>query len=137
MPIDEARKATDETPTQKIRGMTMEWQLIFKRLEDVAADIKDIRKALDCIDEKQNSFILTYTKAHEELTARVVLQEKGATTNGVRIDKIEAAMEALKSSVTPLILMSKVLMTVGTFFLVSLMGLIWAILTHSVEIMPK
>ena len=136
MPVDVARKATDETPTHKIRGMTMEWQIIFKRLDDMAADIKDMRKALDCIDTKQNDFILTYTKAHEELAARVSTSEKNHNSTTARIDKIEVAIEALKASIAPLIPLSKILMTVGSFFLLSLMALIWAVITHTVEIVP-
>lgn len=134
---DEERKATEETPTQQIRGFSMEWQIMFKRLDDLAADLKEVKASVNCIDDNQEQFILAYTKAHEALENRVVILEKDTKTNTESIKELRTDHTALEKRVEPLVFMSKIWMAIAGLFMTSVIALLWAIFTHAVSIVPR
>ncbi len=93
--------------------------VIVERLETLSRQLTDLTDKIECLTRDQQNFMVSYTKAHVELDARVTRINEKADDAHKRIDKLAAGAWAIA---VPIIL--------------GALAFLWGILNHSITIGP-
>lgn len=108
--------------------------VVLSRIEALACDVKDLRSEVKTNNLAAIEFREKYYSAHEQSLNMAQRAHERLDTHNERIAAIERECEALNNSVSPLIFANKVLMFVGSALMLSIIGLIVAIITHQVTL---
>lgn len=101
--------------------------VILERIDDLRGDMRETKDKLSDLSREIGDFRLSYTGEHQT----VVLKVDAAHS---RLDQHEVRIKAIENALPQLVMMSKVLTFVGSAVVLSIIGLIWAILTHQAVI---
>lgn len=127
-----------------------------ERLNDIAQDVKELRTAIEKLSNGYSGSQMTYTREHAVEEQALLTSKEQRAGFRLELDAIKAAhklefdamklkVESLEDTNTikfadlakllePLLLQSKIIHWVAAVLGASIIALIWAVLTHSVEI---
>jgi hypothetical protein len=88
-------------------------------LTDVVVEVKDLVK---CLDGRLDTFERQYIERHTQVVADV-------RTHTARLDDYERRLDALEKIVQPLVMYARILSFIGGAAGLSIIALIWALLT--------
>jgi len=101
--------------------------VIVEKIEHLSQDVCELNDTVKENLKEQVEFRIQYAKGHAELVTQVEDHEE-------RIEKLEQLCADLKDAIAPLIFANKAVMFTGSVLMVSIIGLIIAILTHQVQL---
>lgn len=102
-------------------------EVIQERIASIATDLAEIKGSLKCISAQQTTFEKHYIAEHQKLVSKVEEHDKD-------IEKLIVQMNALEKAVTPLIAAHRILVWVASAVGLSIIALIWAIVTHQITL---
>jgi len=127
-----------------------------ERLNDIAQDVKELKIALDKLGNGYSGSQISYTREHAVEEQALLTSKEQRAGFRLELDAIKAAhklefdamklkvesledtntlkFEDLAKLLAPLLLQSKIIHWVAAVLGASVIALIWAILTHSIEI---
>ena len=100
---------------------------LIERIDNVGEDVKEIKSTVNKMRDEAR-------KVEKHCSERHIRTEGLVEGHEERIKENTRAIKALQDSVQPLVMMSKVLGFVATLLAASVIGLIWMIITHQVQI---
>lgn len=107
---------------------------IEEKINGIIEDLTEIKTAVKDISGCQQKFQVDYTKAH------VIVEQKAEAAHN-RLDKHDEELEKMKQNIdkmtaalSPLITQSKILAWGASALGLSIIALIWGIITHTVVI---
>ena len=100
---------------------------LIKKIDDITDDIK-------CNAGDFTKFAKEYAGAHVQVVERAELAHKRIDELNKRVDAMDAAIKQLTDSIHPLVYTNKILTWLAVIIGGSIITLIWAILTHTVEL---
>lgn len=101
--------------------------VILERINDLRGDMRENKDQLECLSKEIEDFRLLYTSEHQ----RVAIQSEAAHR---RLDEHEKRLKTIEATMPQLVMMGKILTFVGSAVVVSIVGLIWTIITHQVTL---
>jgi len=96
--------------------------LILERIEDLRKDFQENKTSLNCLVKDLGDFRLHYTGEHQ----RVVMQTEASHK---RLDDHERRLQEIEKILPSLVMTGKALTFVGSAVVLSILGLIWALVT--------
>ena len=103
------------TPTPQQRENSE--PVILARLDILSKQLYELDCKLDAMAQKYGDFMVTYTKGHAELEARVALAIKETERAHVRIDTI-----------------NKMIWAIALPVILGALGFLWAVATHAITV---
>lgn len=101
--------------------------IVLERISDLRGDMQDTREQLKGIAKEIADFRLLYTSEYHKLAAL------SNTTNN-RLDDHEIRLKSIEQTMPQLVMVSKILIFVGSVVAAAIIGLIWTILTHQITL---
>lgn len=101
--------------------------VILERIDNLRADIADLKAQVSCLNESQFRFEKTYVEKHAD-----VLQLASQANH--RLDTLEPEVKELADSIKPLVFQSRIIAWLSVALGASVFALIWSIITHQVTI---
>lgn len=116
-------------PTQPISNAVLLEKInnVLEKVDDLAGDVK-------CNSTDFSKFAKEYAGAHAEVVGRADHAHKRIDELKLRMDATDEAVKKLTDSIRPLIYTNKILTWLAVGFGGSVIALIWAILTHTIEL---
>jgi hypothetical protein len=99
--------------------------VILDRLDVLRCDISELKGSVETLTSNYQEFVVNYTRAHEQLEAKVIIIRE-------RMDDHEIRLKSLEDLVKPMVYQSRIIAFVGTTLLITIIGFLWAIFTHQV-----
>ena len=108
--------------------------VLLEKINNVLKEVGDMAGDIKCNANDFAKFANEYAGAHVKVVERADNAHSRINELNKRVDALDAAMKKLTDSIHPLIYTNKVLTWLAIGFGGSVIALIWAILTHAVEI---
>jgi uncharacterized protein YPO0396 len=108
--------------------------VLLEKINNVLKEVGDMAGDIKCNANDFAKFANEYAGAHVKVVERADNAHSRINELNKRVDALDAAMKKLTDSIHPLIYTNKVLTWLAVGFGSSIIALIWAILTHSVEL---
>jgi uncharacterized protein YPO0396 len=108
--------------------------VLLEKINNVLKEVGDMAGDIKCNANDFAKFANEYAGAHVKVVERADNAHSRIDELNKRVDALDAAMKKLTDSIHPLIYTNKVLTWLAIGFGGSVIALIWAILTHAVEI---
>ena len=108
--------------------------VLLERIENVIEKVDSLSGDIRCNSADFSRFANEYAGAHVEVVESTKNAHKRIDELKMRMDALDASMKRLTDSIHPLIYTNKILTWLAVGFGGSIMALIWAILTHTVEL---
>jgi len=108
--------------------------VLLERIENVLDKVDGIATDVKCNANEFTAFAKEYAGAHVAVVEETKRAHSRIDELKLRMDQMDAAIKALTDSVRPLVYTNKILTWLAIGFGGSIIALIWAILTHTVEL---
>ena len=108
--------------------------VILEHLKNLDKGQADIKAIVESLEKEFQAFQRQYIGQYTQMVGRIEMAH-------ARLDKLEPlveafriSMETLKNSIQPLITMNKLVIWIAGGVGLSIIGLIWSVITHRVEL---
>lgn len=101
--------------------------VIVARLDNLISDVTEIKDSLRCHIESQDKF------ERNALVEHARIGDRGDAAHR-RLDETEKRIKALEDAIQPIIYANKVMTWIGGILALSVIGLIWMIITQQVRL---
>jgi DNA repair exonuclease SbcCD ATPase subunit len=101
-------------------------EVIIERLTGLKEDLEKLNTVVTCLNENYQGFMTRYVQGHTEV-------EMKASAAHQRLDRLEPRLEGLEKAVAPLIMANKVIVWIAGVLGLSVIAMIWSVLTHQVQ----
>jgi len=108
--------------------------VVLTRIEALACDVKDLRFEVKTNNLAAIEFREKYYSAHEQSLNMAQRAHERLDAHDTRITALQHDCETLTQAVSPLIFANKIVMFIGSALMLSIIGLIVAIITHQVTL---
>ena len=108
--------------------------VLLEKINNVLKEVGEMSSDIRCNSADFSRFANEYAGAHVEVVESTKNAHKRIDELKMRMDALDASMKRLTDSIHPLIYTNKILTWLAVGFGGSIMALIWAILTHTVEL---
>ena len=108
--------------------------IVVERLENLRNGQSELKTAVDGMDDNLTKLIIEYRTEHERIVAAAQSAHVRIDNNNKRIAALETRMEDLAKAVTPLIYSNRILTFISSAFVLSIVALIWGLLTGSINL---
>ena len=102
-------------------------EIILERVKYIQESMKGLIESVKCLTDAQQHFLQEYIKAH------TIIEQKTTAAHD-RLDDHEDRLDTLEKAIQPLILANKLLIWIGGILGVSIITLIWMLITQQVQI---
>lgn len=106
--------------------------VILERIESLRNDVCQLRNDVKENTTEQQNFRVEYEKRHAQVEQDVEKLKVTSNEHEKDITGLEATVKKLEETIQPLALQSKIIAWIGGAIGLSVIALIWAILTHEV-----
>lgn len=114
-------------------GRVTNQQVILERIEAVKCDLAEVRGMISELTRDYRSFREAYTKENVPLSLQAAAAHRRLDEHKEVHAKLEVQVEELKKQLTPLVLWGKVVAFVGSAVMLSVIALIWSLITGQVH----
>ena len=118
-------------------GAGDETAVLIERLKNLSDDLAKIDRGVSSLDSRFGIFERSYLVEHAKVVNRADDAHSKITDHLRRIERLEASFEALSKMIQPLINTNKIVVWIGGALGISLLGLVWSILTGQVTLLFK
>jgi len=118
-------------------GQTRAVAVLEERLSNLQSDITQIGCNVSTLITGFHDFRNTYVSEHAKVVSRTEAHGETLIDHKKRIEELEKEYKKLLDMITPLIQTNKVVVWIGAVLGMSVLGLIWAIITGQVTLLFK
>ena len=104
-------------------------EVILEKVSHIQEDVSEIKTELGCLSKNYQAFQREYIKESAELSMKAVSSHRRLDVHEKRMDAIEAQMKEIRDALQPLIMTNRVLAFVGSAVGLSVIALIWSLVT--------
>jgi chromosome segregation ATPase len=108
--------------------------VLVERMEAVRNDLADIKASIILLTANAQSLSTEYAREHARLADKVAESNARVDRHESKLELIENVLKQLRDDISPLKVMYRINVFVVSGAAVAVVGLIFAILTHQVEI---
>lgn len=108
--------------------------VVLERIESLRCDIAELRGAVDVLTRDYRNFREVYVGAHVTLDGKADAAHRRLDDHDKRHVGLEQEVEQLKNQLTPLVLWGKVVAFVGSAVMLSVIALIWSLITGQMRL---
>lgn len=116
-------------------GAGDETAVLVERLKNVQDDLVKIDRGVCALNEKLSAFERSYLVEHAKVVNRADEAHAKLTDHLRRIERLETSFEALSKMIQPLINTNKIVVWIGGALGLSVLGLVWSLLTGQVTLL--
>jgi len=117
------------------------YDVLIERITNLQLDVSEIKKSVNVLDDIQREFQREYLTEHakvvQEATAahrRLDEFEKRLEERNKEMDKMRIQMEAIQKAIAPMISAYRMLVFLGSALGLSVLALIWSMITGQVQL---
>jgi hypothetical protein len=103
--------------------------VILERITNVQGDVSEIKTSVGCLSKDSQTFQRQYIRDHSEVTMKVSASHRRLDEHELRMKAIEAQMQELRDALHPLIITNRILGFIGGAVGLSVIALIWSLVT--------
>lgn len=111
--------------------------VVIERIESLRSDLAEIKLSVQALSDNYQRFRESYIMEHNKIMSSVEQAHKRIDTLDVDMRKLEGSLAALKEQVQPLCVWGKVAAFIASVLGVSIIGLIWSMITGQVSLIFK
>ena len=104
-------------------------EVILERITHVQEGVSEIKTEVGCLNNNYQAFRREHIKEIAELSMKTVSSHRRLDVHERRMDAIEAQMKEIRDALQPLIMTNRVLAFVGSAVGISVIALIWSLVT--------
>ena len=108
--------------------------VLLEKINNVLKEVGDMAGDIKCNANDFAKFANEYAGAHVKVVERADNAHSRIDELNKRVDALDAAMKKLTDSIHPLIYTNKILTWLAGVLGVSIVALIWSIITHTLEL---
>jgi hypothetical protein len=109
--------------------------IILERVENLREDVSKLNELMRCYQENMTRFELDSSKERAVLKVGAEDTKKRLDGHDRQMETLTGQIKDLRDSVAPLLYTNKLLTFLGSALMVSILTLIWSIITHRVTLM--
>ena len=104
-------------------------EVILEKVSNLQEDVSEIKTEVGCLNKNYQAFQREYIKESAELSMKAVSSHRRLDVHEKRMEAIEAQMKEIRDALPPLIMTNRVLAFVGGAVGLSVIALIWSLIT--------
>ena len=108
--------------------------VVLSRIEALSGDVKDLTSEVKTNNQATIEFREKYYSAHEQSLSIARRAHERLDAHDTRITALQNDCESLTKAISPMIFANKIVMFIGSALMLSIIGLIVAIITHQVTL---
>ena len=112
-------------------------EVILEKIVNIQKDVSEIKTEVGCLSKNYEAFQRQYIKENAELSMKAVSAHRRLDLHEQRMKAIENQMKEIRDALHPLIFTNKILAFIGSALGLSLIALIWSLITgKAVMVIP-
>ena len=104
-------------------------EVILEKIVNLQEDVSEIKTEVGCLNKNYQAFQREYIKESAELSMKTVSSHRRLDVHERRMEAIETQMKEIRDALQPLIMTNRVLAFVGSAVGLSVIALIWSLVT--------
>ena len=103
--------------------------VILEKISNLQEDVLEIKTDVGCLNKGYQAFQREYIKESAELSMKAISSHRRLDVHERRLEAIETQMQEIRNALQPLIMTNRVLAFVGSAVGLSVIALVWSLIT--------